>query len=145
VGTAVSPDALEVTDGHADDHPAMFDLATDTNAQRLIKDFYQSDKIVSAVCHGPAAFVNVQLDDGTHLLDGHDVSCLTNAEEDAMGGSSSMPFMLETEITAKGAKVFKTELFGAKVVRSGKNPRLITGQNPMSGAPLAEALLAALQ
>jgi putative intracellular protease/amidase len=46
----------------------MFDLSTDTTSQQVIKEFYESSKIISAVCHGPAALLNVKLSDGSYLI-----------------------------------------------------------------------------
>jgi putative intracellular protease/amidase len=48
----------------------MFDLADDSIFHSLIKRFYESGKIVSAVCHGPAALVNVKLSDGSYMIQG---------------------------------------------------------------------------
>jgi putative intracellular protease/amidase len=62
----------------------MYDLATDTQSQQIIRDLYESGKIVSAVCHGPAAFVNVKLSDGTYLVANEPVTGFSNAEEDAV-------------------------------------------------------------
>lgn len=121
----------------------MFDLAVFPQSQELIKQFYEKDKIISAVCHGPAALANVKLVDGTYLVNGQEVTAFSNAEEDLVQLSSVMPFMLETQLQKNGAKFIKAnDPWGAKVVRSG---RLLTGQNPSSAAPLGEAVLTAIQ
>ena len=53
--------------------------------------------------------------------------------------------MLETKLGEQGGKYVKAEKdFGVKVVTSGKNGKLITGQNPPSAKPIGEALLKAL-
>ena len=62
----------------------MFDLATDATSQKVIKEFYEAGKVVSAVCHGPAAFVNVKLSDGKNLVDGAQVTGFSNSEEDSV-------------------------------------------------------------
>lgn len=123
----------------------MFDLATDSESQQLIKEFYEKGKVVSAVCHGHAALANVKLSDGSYLIKGQEVTAFTNAEEDQAGLSSAMPFMLETKLGENGAKFVKADPWAAKVVSSGKGNKLITGQNPASAAPLGEAILAALK
>lgn len=122
----------------------MFDLAVDPKSQQLIKEFYESGKLVSAVCHGPAALANVKLSDGTHLIKGQDVTGFTNAEEDQAQLSSAMPFMLETTLEQNGAKFSKADPWASKVVVSGKGNRLLTGQNPASAGPLGEAVAALL-
>lgn len=122
----------------------MFDLATDAESQQLIREFYEKGKVVSAVCHGPAALSNVKLSDGSYLVAGQEVTGFTNTEEDQVGLSSAMPFMLETKLQENGGKFVKTDPWGAKVVRSGKGNKLITGQNPASASPIGEAILAAI-
>ncbi|PPJ50542.1 hypothetical protein CBER1_05518 [Cercospora berteroae] len=51
-------------------HGPMFDLATDTASHALIREFYENNKIVSAVCHGAAALASVKLSDGSYLISG---------------------------------------------------------------------------
>ncbi|KAJ5212905.1 ThiJ/PfpI [Penicillium cf. viridicatum] len=79
-------------------HGPMFDLANDSNSQSLIREFYESGKVVSALCHGPAALVNVKLSDGTYLVSDQVVTGLSDAEEEAMQFTKDMPFLLETEL-----------------------------------------------
>lgn len=140
VGQADGFDAIFYVGGHG----PMFDLAVDPTSQQVIKEFYEAGKVVSAVCHGPAALVNVKLSDGSWLVAGQEVTGFTNVEEDQVQLSAAMPFMLETELAARGGKVVKAEPWAAKVVKSGKDNKLITGQNPASAGPIGEAPLAAL-
>lgn len=125
-------------------HGPMFDLATDAASHKLIADFASKGKVVSAVCHGPAVFVNVKLADGTHLLKGKEVTGFSNVEEDQVQLSSAMPFMLETELDkASGGKYVKAaEPWGEKVVVAGN---VITGQNPASAHAIGEAIVKALK
>lgn len=125
-------------------HGPMFDLATDAASQKLIADFASKGKVVSAVCHGPAVFVNVKLADGTHLLKDKEVTGFSNVEEDQVQLSSAMPFMLETELDkASGGKYVKAaEPWGEKVVVAGN---VITGQNPASAHAIGEAIVKALK
>jgi len=136
LGKAGDFDAVIVPGGHG----PMFDLATSPASRQLIQEFADAGKVVAAVCHGPAAFVNVTLKDGKHLLEGAEVTGFSNAEEDAMQLSSVMPFMLETEMAKNAAKYEKApELWGEKVVVS-KGGKLITGQNPASATAFGEAI-----
>lgn len=120
----------------------MFDLATDKDSIALVNEFWAKGKVTAAVCHGPAAFVNVTLPNGENILKGKDVSAFTNAEEDATGMSKYMPFMLEDKIKEDGASFHKaSELWAPTVCVSGK---LITGQNPSSAKGVGEAIATAL-
>ena len=123
----------------------MFDLATDETSHQIIREFYESGRIVSAVCHGPAALVNAKLSDGSYLIDGSAVTGFSNAEEDAVGLTSAMPFKLEDQLNKSSGGLFEkaAESWGEKVVVS-KNGRLITGQNPASATAVGKAIYKAL-
>ncbi len=123
--------------------PRSRDLAVDAQSHQLINEFWAKGKIVSAVCHGPAAFVNVKLPSGEHLLQGRTVTGFTNAEEEQVKLAQYMPFMLETELDkASGGKFVKADaLWAEKVVADGK---LITGQNPASAKGIGAAIVQAV-
>jgi len=126
-------------------HGPMFDLATDETSHKLINEFYTKNKIVSAVCHGPAALTHVKLASGGYLLDGQPVTGFSNSEEDAVGLTSAMPFKLEDALNkASGGKYVKaSEDWGKKVVVA-RDGRLITGQNPASAAGVGQAIYDAI-
>lgn len=137
-GKADAFDAVFVPGGHG----PMFDLAVDPTSQKVIAEFAAKGKVVSAVCHGPAALVNVRLPDGKHLLEGKAVTGFSNKEEDQVGLSGVVPFSLEDALK-KEAKAYEVapEPWGEKVVVDGK---LITGQNPASSKAVGEAILKAI-
>ncbi|RSL53505.1 hypothetical protein CEP54_010353 [Fusarium duplospermum] len=129
-----------------DDEASMFDLAIDGTSHALIREFYESDKLVSAVCHGPAALANVELTDGTYMIEGQTVTGFSNAEEEAYKFTDAMPFLLEDKLQEHGGKYKKADqLFGVKVVTSGKSENLITGQNPPSAGVIGKVLLEAIR
>lgn len=118
----------------------MFDLATDSTSHKLINEFYTHNKIISAVCHGPAALASVKLASGEYLIAGQEVTGFSNSEEDAVGLSKVMPFMLETELDKNsGGKFVKADDWAKKVVVS-RNGLLITGQNPASAEGVGQAI-----
>ncbi|KAJ3319681.1 hypothetical protein HDU76_000479 [Blyttiomyces sp. JEL0837] len=124
-------------------HGPMWDLATDAKSISLATKIYEQGGYIGAVCHGTAALVNVKLSNGTYLLANKKATGFSNAEEDAVGLSQYMPFMLETAIKEVSGGVYsKAEgLWGAHVTIDG---RIITGQNPSSAGPMAEAFVKAL-
>jgi putative intracellular protease/amidase len=122
---------------------AMFDLPTDKALKKLIAQIYQDEGVISAVCHGPAALVDVRLEDGRYLVAGHRVSAFTNEEEKyfSKGVEKKYPFMLEDRLGERGA-VFEGALL--MLPHLSVSERLITGQNPFSTALVAEAVVQAL-
>ncbi|KAI2618414.1 ThiJ/PfpI family protein [Hypoxylon sp. NC1633] len=139
LGRAGEFDAVFYPGGHG----PMFDLATDPDSIALVAEFWAKGKVVSAVCHGPAAFVNVvDPATGENIMKGRDVSGFTSAEEDAMELSKYMPFVLEDKMKAGGGVFRKAaEMWAATVCVDGK---LITGQNPSSAKGVGEAIAKAL-
>ncbi|KAI0065926.1 class I glutamine amidotransferase-like protein [Artomyces pyxidatus] len=124
-------------------HGPVLDLATDASNIAVANEFYRSGKIVSAVCHGPAALVGVTSSDGKSIFDGKTATGFSNVEEETVGKGEDIPFSLEDRIVALGGTFEKApEVFGIKVVHHGT---LITGQNPASAKLLGEEILKALQ
>ncbi|WP_196140819.1 type 1 glutamine amidotransferase domain-containing protein [Aliikangiella sp. G2MR2-5] len=118
----------------------MFDFPDNPSIQRIAKTLYQNNKVVSAVCHGPAALVNVQLDNGKMLLANKKVSAFTNDEELILipEAKEIFPFLLQDKIEARGADFQAGLNYLQKVSHDGK---LITGQNPWSVWLLAEKVV----
>ncbi|KAI4128093.1 MAG: hypothetical protein LQ347_004312 [Umbilicaria vellea] len=141
VGRAKEFDAIFYVGGHG----PMFDLATDETSHQIIREFYEADKIVSAVCHGPAALVNAKLSDGSYLIKGSAVTGFSNVEEDAVQLTAAMPFSLEDELNKNSGGLFEkaSDPWAERVVVS-KNGRLITGQNPASATGVGKAIQKAL-
>ncbi|UPK89476.1 hypothetical protein LCI18_000411 [Fusarium solani-melongenae] len=127
-------------------HGPMFDLAVDGTSHALVREFYESGKLVSAVCHGPAALANVKLSDGTYMVNGQAVTGFSNAEEEAYKFTDAMPFLLENKLQEHRGQYEKADqLFSVKVVTSGKGENLITGQNPPSAGVIGKVLLEAIR
>ncbi|KAK0206433.1 ThiJ/PfpI [Desarmillaria ectypa] len=90
-------------------HGPVIDLPDDPVNIKLASKFYQSGKIVSAVCHGPAALLNVVDAEGKSIFSGKEFTGFSNAEEEALQSIESIPFLLETELGKRGGKYEKAE------------------------------------
>lgn len=123
-------------------HGTMWDFREERVLQELTRKIYESGKIVSAVCHGPAALIDVKLSDGTYLVKGKKVAAFTNDEEDAHETATIVPFLLETALIERGAIHSKAGLWKEHVQSDG---RLVTGQNPASAGPVAERVVETLK
>lgn len=123
-------------------HGVMWDFPDSTAVQAITKNMYENGQIVAAVCHGPAALVNVRLSNGTWLVQGKNVAGFTNAEEKEVGMADVVPFLLESGLKNHGALHQAAENWQEKVVVDGN---LITGQNPQSATGVGKAILTALR
>lgn len=131
-------DAIYFTGGHG----VMFDFRS-PELGALTAAFFEAGKIVSAVCHGPAGILDVPLGNGEPMIRGKQVTGFSWPEEEAAHRADAVPFRLEDELVARGATYSKADnLFEPYVVVDGN---LITGQNPGSARPVAEAVVAALR
>lgn len=123
-------------------HGPMWDLYDNADAIALIENFVKAGKPVAAVCHAPVALANVRNKDGEYLVKGKHVTGFTNTEEDAVGLTSIIPFLLEDKLKERGGIYGRAADWAPYVEIDGK---LVTGQNPASSEPAAEALLKLLR
>lgn len=131
-------DCVYLTGGHG----TMYDFADDVTLQEIIKEHYESGKIVSAVCHGVGGLLNVKLSNGAYLIDGRTISGYSWFEEWLARRKKEVPFNLEEELKKRGA-VYKKSLIPltSKAVEDGN---LMTGQNPFSSKALARNVMVRL-
>src|ERR1022692_4663917 len=123
-------------------HGPMWDMPDNATSIALIEAFVNADKPVAAVCHAPAAFVNVRRKDGEYLVKGKRVTGFTNAEEKVAGLAEVVPFLLEDRLKERGGLYRKGADWKPHVEVDGK---LVTGQNPASSGPAAKELLRLLR
>ncbi len=119
-------------------HGPMWDLAEDKNSIRLLESFIAAGKPIAIVCHSTGALRHVKGPDGKLLVDGKTVTGFTNGEEEEMGLTKIVPFLVEDEMMRLGAVFSKVRNWAVHVVTDGQ---LITGQNPASSGPAAKILL----
>ena len=119
-------------------HGPLWDLAEDPTSIRVIEATLAAGKPVALVCHAPGVLRHVKAPDGTPLVAGRTVAGFTNTEEEAMGLTQVVPFLVEDELKRNGGKFSKAGDFKPYVVTDGL---LITGQNPASSGPAAERLV----
>lgn len=122
-------------------HGAVWDFPNSEALKKVTAEIYENQGAVGAVCHGPAALVNVKLSDGTHLLANKKTAVFTNSEEKAVNLTEVVPFLLQTAFEKAGAKVETAADFTENAIRDG---RLVTGQNPASAKKSAELLVEVL-
>jgi putative intracellular protease/amidase len=116
----------------------LWDLAEDKHSIELIESFIAASKPVALVCHAPGVLRHVKDEQGNPLVQGKKVTGFTNTEEEAVGLTDVVPFLVEDELKKLGGVYSKGADWGSYVVREGL---LITGQNPGSSAEAAVLLV----
>ena len=119
-------------------HGPLWDLAENADSQRMIETFMAEDRPLAAVCHAPAIFKHTKGADGMSVVSGRRVTGFTNTEEDAVGLTKMVPFLVEDMLKANGGLYESGPDWGSYVVVDGK---LVTGQNPASSEAAAMELL----
>jgi putative intracellular protease/amidase len=138
-GDAYQYDAVFLPGGHG----TMFDLAKSQPLKALVSELDAQGKIIAAVCHGPAAFVDaIRAAQPRTLVDGRRITCFTDAEERATKLDALMPFLLASKLRSQGANVVEGPDWSDHVEVDGN---WVTGQNPQSSESAARAVIEALR
>ena len=133
-------DALVVCGGFA----PMFQFRHNNDLKSTIAAFYEAERPTALLCHGVSGLIDVQLSDGSYLVEGKTVTGFANVEEDYSDksvGQKVMPYRIEEELRKRGANYVQGGLFKAFAVR---DRQLISGQQQYSGMRVAEMVIAAL-
>lgn len=118
----------------------MVDMQENELLKKVIKETYERNAVVGAVCHGPVSLLNVKLSNGTYLVSGKNITSFTDEEERGYA-IADVPFLLETALTKQGAKFHAAAVWSAHSIADGN---LVTGQNPASAKGVAEKMIGIL-
>ena len=142
LASTVKLDTINVADFDAVFYPGghgpLWDLAESAVSIALIEAFERASKPISFVCHAPGVLRHVKAANGEPLVKGRRVTGFTNSEEEAVGLTAVVPFLVEDEFKALGALYEKGPDWQSFLVEDGL---LITGQNPGSSEAVAQALV----
>lgn len=119
-------------------HGPMWDLYRDIHSVALLESFLKADKPIGAVCHAPAALLQARTASGEPLVNGRQVTGFSNSEEEAVGLTDVVPYLLEDVLRERGGLYTKGDDWSSYAKVDGK---LVTGQNPASSEEAAKALL----
>ncbi|WP_413626425.1 nuclear transport factor 2 family protein [Luteibacter sp. Lutesp34] len=123
-------------------HGVMWDLPGDGTSETIARTIYENGGVVGAVCHGPAALLNVKLSNGQYLVAGKTVTSFTDREEREIKLDGVVPFLTQRALKNKGAKFRSAANWEANVQADG---RLVTGQNPASTRKVADEMIRLLE
>lgn len=145
LGQTLRPEEVKATDYeliyYTGGHGVMWDFPESVEIAELASQIYQNGGIVTAVCHGVAGLLPIKDEAGQPLIAGKVVTGFTNQEEELNGTTALVPFLTETALREKGAKVDIGPAFSS-VVR--QDDRILTGQNPQSARALCQAVVSKL-
>ncbi|MEH6566615.1 MAG: type 1 glutamine amidotransferase domain-containing protein [Halopseudomonas sp.] len=119
-------------------HGPMWDLHENGDSIALLEAFAAADKPIGAVCHAPAALLRVKGKDERSLVTGKRVTGFSNTEEEAVGLTKVVPYLLEDALKQQGGQYSKADDWAEYVLVDGK---LVTGQNPASSEKAAQELI----
>ncbi|RBI68763.1 type 1 glutamine amidotransferase domain-containing protein [Vreelandella sulfidaeris] len=119
-------------------HGPLWDLAESATSVRLIESALAANKPVATVCHAPGVLRHVKGSDGKPLVAGRKVTGFSNSEEEAVGLTKVVPFLVEDMLKDQGGQYSKGDDWSSYVL---VDDLLITGQNPGSSEATAQALL----
>ncbi|MEL6863993.1 MAG: type 1 glutamine amidotransferase domain-containing protein [Bacteroidota bacterium] len=123
---------------YAGGYGPLWDLANDKISIALIESFYNNNKPVGSVCHGPAVFRHTKTADGRALVEGKKVTAYSNSEEEAVQFTDIVPFSVEDMLKENGGLYAKGQDWHPHALEDGL---LVTGQNPASSELVADLLL----
>lgn len=134
----INPDEYSVI-YYAGGHGVVWDFPDNEGRQALSRRIYENGGVVSSVCHGAVGLLNIKLSDGASLIKGKEVTGFSNTEEKLAELDKYVPYLTEDEMVKRGAIYKKAaEPWQSFAV---VDQRVITGQNPASGAAVAERVL----
>ncbi|MFC3157726.1 Putative intracellular protease/amidase [Chryseobacterium arachidis] len=142
--------AGKLSDVNIDDYDAVFvpggiapmaDMPEAPELKKVLARFYDTGRVVGAVCHGPVSLLNVKLSDGSYIVNGKNITSFTTQEEDNYA-RPDVPFDLQTALTEQGAIFHAAEPWSANSIADGN---LVTGQNPASAKGVGEKIVALLE
>jgi putative intracellular protease/amidase len=121
----------------------LWDLASDSKVIRAIENWIENNTPIAMVCHAPAILRDAKKRNGEPLVKGVNVTGFTDSEDEELDLSRHLLFSLERALTTNGANFKRANRnWSPNVVEDGA---LITGQNPASAAPIADALVVRLR
>lgn len=118
-------------------HGAMFDLYKDLNLGKILADFNKKEKLIAAICHGPAGLLS-----NINVIKNRRLTCFTNEEEFYAQKENLIPFFLEDALKNSGAMFVQSGIGNVNVV---EDKNLITAQNYCSTGVFTQKILEYLE
>jgi putative intracellular protease/amidase len=128
-------DCVYLTGGHG----TMYDFPDSADLQNIVRNQFESNRMVAAICHGVCGLLNVKLSNGSRLITGRKITGFNWFEESLARRKKAVPFNLEASLKESGANYSKAFIpMTSNVVVDGN---LITGQNPFSSKEMSAVVM----
>ncbi|CAM4038851.1 type 1 glutamine amidotransferase domain-containing protein [Catellicoccus marimammalium] len=146
LGNTLSVDVIDASDYdviyYTGGHGVIWDFPENEALQQIAMDIYHQGGIISSVCHGAAGILNLKEGDGSYFIADKMVTGFSNSEEKEVQLDRLVPYLTEDELVKRGAHYEQAGNWLPFAIADG---RLVTGQNPASGAVVAEKVMAILE
>lgn len=122
---------------------AAWDLAGSPALIQGLGARWTQRRLIGTVCHGALALVNATKPDGTNLVEGLNITAVTNRQIEELGIAKMTPMHPQTELVVRGANFMSRHGLLPDVTQSLTvvDGVLVTGQNQNSGCETAQRLL----
>lgn len=141
ISSTPTPDQVNAADYAAilfvGGHGTMWDFPDNQFLSHIAASIYENGGVIGAVCHGPAALLNLKRADGEYLVKGKQIAAFTDEEEHAVNLDKVVPFLLATTLKQRGAHHKPAPNWQTNVIVDG---RLVTGQNPASAEGVGQEI-----
>jgi len=131
---AATFDAIYCVGGAA----TAWDFPGNSALAAIVQSLHATCRPVAGVCHGVLGLTKARTVEGAPIVAGRAVTGISNAEETLTGFDKLVPVLPETRLRELGARYSCAAPLAEHVVVDGN---LLTGQNPASAGPLAQAVL----
>lgn len=123
---------------------AMFGVAENPTIQRIAREIYNQNGVVSAICHGTAGLAYLKDNNGESLYSGKKITGFPNKFENVKAEYyKTFPFAIDEAIkTNDGNFVYSEEGWDAFTIVDG---RFVTGQDPSSASKMAYEIIALIE
>lgn len=121
----------------------VHDFVNNPDVKRITDEVWTSGGVVSAICHGTAALIDAKTGSGQALIAGQPVTGYSRAEDKQIEttlGKRVVPFYIEDSLRDTGGIYSDAGVHRAHIV-TGRDGRLLTGQNQESSAIFGQQLV----
>lgn len=123
---------------------AMYGVAKDTTIQKIARDIYNKNGVISTICHGTAGIIYLKDENKKSLYAGREITGYPDAFENKEAEYyKAFPFSIDEEIKNNdGNFVYSKKGGNSFYIVDG---RFVTGQDPTSASKIASEVIAILK